>query len=113
MVRILTVFGTRPEVVKLAPVIHALKQHASSIETIICSTGQHREMLIPLYELFGIIPDIELDVMRKGQTLEDLTASSDRSKSVTHRLKAIGWDQIVRGLPLMVHWKGLARVSLK
>jgi UDP-N-acetylglucosamine 2-epimerase (non-hydrolysing) len=75
MLRVLTVLGTRPEVIKLAPVVHALRERGGGIEVIVCSTGQHREMLVPLFDLLGIAPDISLDVMRRDQTLGDLTAS--------------------------------------
>src|SRR5207248_2689054 len=70
---ILVVFGTRPEAIKLAPVIAAL-QNRSGVRTIVCSTGQHREMLRQVTELFGIKCDIDLDVMKPNQSLAALTA---------------------------------------
>jgi UDP-N-acetylglucosamine 2-epimerase (non-hydrolysing) len=68
-------FGTRPEVIKLAPVIIALRERGDQFDTVICSTGQHREMLIQALDTFGLKPDIDLDVMRPGQKLSELTAS--------------------------------------
>jgi UDP-N-acetylglucosamine 2-epimerase len=73
-VRVLTVLGTRPEAVKLAPVIHALKRTERVVEAVVCSTGQHRDMLAPLWALLDVRPDVELAVMREAQTLGGLTA---------------------------------------
>mgnify|MGYP003638298615 CR=1 FL=1 len=73
MTRTLVVLGTRPEAIKLAPVIHALKQLAGpDDQTIVCSTGQHREMLLQTFEQFEINPDISLDIMKPGQTPADV-----------------------------------------
>lgn len=68
---ILVVFGTRPEAIKMAPVIKALKA-STGIRSIVCSTGQHREMLPPLLDLFNIKPDFDLDVFKAGQNLNAL-----------------------------------------
>jgi UDP-N-acetylglucosamine 2-epimerase (non-hydrolysing) len=69
--RIVSVFGTRPEAIKMAPVIGALGK-TSAIESIVCSTGQHREMLKPVLSLFDIKPDHDLDVLVPGQSLNSL-----------------------------------------
>jgi len=71
--KVLSVFGTRPEAVKMAPVIKAL-ENSPDIESIVCITAQHREMLDQVLALFNITPDIDLDLMKKNQTLADLTA---------------------------------------
>ena len=71
--RVLTVLGTRPEAIKLAPVVHRLAD-APGVESIVVSTGQHRELVDAMLAVFGIQPDLELDVMRPGQRLSDLTA---------------------------------------
>lgn len=68
----MTVFGTRPEAIKMAPIIKELE--ARGIPQIVCVTGQHREMLHQMLELFDIKPDYDLDIMTDGQTLEDITA---------------------------------------
>lgn len=73
--RPLLVLGTRPEAVKLSPVILECGKRGSQISPIICSTGQHREMLAQILGYFGITPDIDLDLMRPGQTLADLSAA--------------------------------------
>jgi UDP-N-acetylglucosamine 2-epimerase (non-hydrolysing) len=78
--RILTVFGTRPEAIKLAPVVKAFAA-APGIASRVCVTAQHREMLDQVLHLFGIVPDDDLDVMRTRQQLEDLTASVLRGVS--------------------------------
>jgi len=69
--RILVLFGTRPEAIKMAPVVKALKK-CPTLETIVCSTGQHREMLRPILDLFKITCDYDLDVMVPGQDLNAL-----------------------------------------
>ncbi len=71
---ILTVVGTRPEAIKMAPVIGALRRSAGSVHALVCATGQHRQMLDQALGLFGIVPDFDLDVMRSGQDLSGLTA---------------------------------------
>lgn len=74
MKKILLVFGTRPEAIKVAPVIKELQQYPDSFEPVICVTGQHREMLDQVLRLFEIIPDFDLDIMRPGQDLYDITS---------------------------------------
>lgn len=70
--RVLSIFGTRPEAIKMAPVVKALEME-HGLESIICVTGQHREMLDQVLALFDIRPDFDLAVMRPNQTLNDLT----------------------------------------
>ncbi|HEY3344324.1 MAG TPA: UDP-N-acetylglucosamine 2-epimerase (non-hydrolyzing) [Anaerolineaceae bacterium] len=72
--RVLSIFGTRPEAVKMAPVVAALA-NTPGIDARVCVTAQHREMLDQVLSLFGIQPDIDLDLMRPGQNLADLTAA--------------------------------------
>jgi UDP-N-acetylglucosamine 2-epimerase (non-hydrolysing) len=74
MIRILLVVGTRPEVIKMSPLALALRDHSSEFETVLCSTGQHREMLDQTLAVFGLEPEVNLDLMMPGQTLSDLTA---------------------------------------
>jgi UDP-N-acetylglucosamine 2-epimerase len=71
--RILVIFGTRPEAIKLAPVVERLKERPDGFETIVGVTAQHREMLDQVLDLFGIVPDHDLDLMAHGQTLTQLT----------------------------------------
>jgi UDP-N-acetylglucosamine 2-epimerase (non-hydrolysing) len=71
--RILSVIGTRPEAVKMAPVVHELK-HTSEVESFICVTAQHRQMLDQVLKLFNIQPDVDLDLMRDDQSLAELSA---------------------------------------
>jgi UDP-N-acetylglucosamine 2-epimerase (non-hydrolysing) len=68
------VVGTRPELIKMAPVIRACRDRARQLEPIVCLTGQHREMLTPLVDYFDVQPDIDLEVMQPDQTLAGLTA---------------------------------------
>lgn len=71
--RVMCVFGTRPEAVKLAPVVHALKA-SSRLEPVVVLTAQHREMLDQMMRWFEITPDFDMDIMRHGQTLSELSA---------------------------------------
>lgn len=73
MPKIMTVFGTRPEAIKMAPLIKVLKA-SSDIETVVCVTAQHREMLDQVLDTFQIVPDYDLDIMKTKQTLSDITA---------------------------------------
>ena len=75
--RILIVFGTRPEAIKMAPVVKAF-QADPAFETLVCVTGQHREMLDQVLGVFGIKPDIDLAIMRPGQSLADITTDALR-----------------------------------
>lgn len=71
-IKVLSVFGTRPETIKMAPLVKELEKR-EEIESIICVTAQHREMLDQVLEAFSIVPDYDLDIMKKGQTLTDIT----------------------------------------
>ena len=71
--KILVVFGTRPEAIKMAPLVHALKAD-SRLHTVVCVTAQHREMLDQVLQIFEITPDIDLNLMRPGQDLSDVTS---------------------------------------
>jgi UDP-N-acetylglucosamine 2-epimerase (non-hydrolysing) len=72
--RILVIFGTRPEAIKMAPVVRALRARPEAFAVRTCATAQHREMLDQVLDLFGITPDVDLDLMRPGQTLSELGA---------------------------------------
>lgn len=73
MKKIMLVFGTRPEAIKMAPLVKELEKHNDQIETIVCVTGQHREMLDQVLEIFEIKPDYDLNIMKAGQNLYDVT----------------------------------------
>ncbi len=68
------VFGTRPEAIKVAPLVKAFQKHSDKFETLVCVTGQHREMLDQVLRLFEIVPDYDLNIMKQGQDLYDVTA---------------------------------------
>jgi UDP-N-acetylglucosamine 2-epimerase (non-hydrolysing) len=80
--RVVTVLGTRPEVIKLAPVVAELRRDPA-IDSIVVSTGQHREMLGQMLDQFELVPDVDLDVMRPEQRLSDLTAGLVRGLGET------------------------------
>ena len=67
------VFGTRPEAIKMAPLVKEFQKHPENFQTIVCVTGQHREMLDQVLRIFEIIPDHDLNIMKKGQDLYDIT----------------------------------------
>ena len=68
------VFGTRPEAIKMAPLVKAFQQQPEEFETVVCVTGQHREMLDQVLKIFEITPDYDLNIMKQGQDLYDVTA---------------------------------------
>ena len=68
------VFGTRPEAIKMAPLVKEFQKHPESFKTVVCVTGQHRQMLDQVLQLFEIIPDYDLNIMKQGQDLYDVTA---------------------------------------
>jgi len=74
MKRVLLVFGTRPEAIKMAPLVKAFQSHPEGFETILCVTGQHREMLDQVLNLFELKPDYDLNIMKQGQDLYDITS---------------------------------------
>lgn len=74
MKKIMLVFGTRPEAIKMAPLVKEFQKHPDDFETIVCVTGQHREMLDQVLHIFDIKPDYDLNIMKQGQDLYDVTA---------------------------------------
>lgn len=74
MKKVLLVFGTRPEAIKMAPLVKVFEQE-NSLESKVCVTAQHREMLDQVLELFDIVPDYDLNLMKPGQDLYDITAN--------------------------------------
>jgi len=74
MKKVMLVFGTRPEAIKMAPLVKEFQKHPDTFKTIVCVTGQHRQMLDQVLGLFEITPDYDLDIMKQGQDLYDVTA---------------------------------------
>lgn len=74
MKKIMLVFGTRPEAIKMAPLVKAFQARKEDFETVVCVTGQHREMLDQVLSLFDIKPDFDLNIMKQGQDLYDVTS---------------------------------------
>ena len=74
MKKIMLVFGTRPEAIKMCPLVIELKKHPDVFDTKVCVTGQHREMLDQVLKIFGVVPDYDLHIMHKSQQLYDVTA---------------------------------------
>ena len=74
MKKILLIFGTRPEAIKMCPLVNELKRRSRECETVVCVTGQHREMLDQVLEAFKVVPDYDLAIMRQCQTLFDITS---------------------------------------
>lgn len=74
MKKIMLVFGTRPEAIKMCPLVKEFQKHPQEFETIVCVTGQHREMLDQVLDIFEVSPDYDLNIMKQGQDLYDVTA---------------------------------------
>ena len=72
--KVMLVFGTRPEAIKMAPLVKEFQKHPQDFEAIVCVTGQHREMLDQVLHIFDITPDLDLNIMKHGQDLYDVTA---------------------------------------
>ena len=75
MKKILSIFGTRPEAIKMAPVVLELKSHPEYFDSRVCVTGQHRQMLDQVLSLFDIVPEYDLNIMQPGQSLTDITCN--------------------------------------
>src|SRR5512136_614018 len=75
MKKVMLVFGTRPEAIKMAPVVKELQKHAEQFQTIVCVTAQHRQMLDQVLQIFDIKPKYDLDIMKPGQDLFDVTST--------------------------------------
>lgn len=82
MKKVMLVFGTRPEAIKMCPLVNELKKRAS-IQTVVCVTGQHRQMLDQVLDTFNVVPDYDLSIMKQGQTLFDITTG------ILERIKAV------------------------
>ncbi len=74
MKKIMLVFGTRPEAIKMCPLVKEFQKHREEFETVVCVTGQHREMLDQVLQIFEVQPDYDLNIMKQGQDLYDVTA---------------------------------------
>ena len=87
MKKIMLVFGTRPEAIKMCPLVNELKKR-KNIEKIVCVTGQHRQMLDQVLEAFSVVPDYDLSIMKDKQTLFDVTVNIlERIKTVLEEAK--------------------------
>ena len=108
--KVLVVFGTRPEAIKMAPLVQTLHSD-SRFESRVCVTAQHREMLDQVLDLFEIEPDYDLNLMRTGQTLNDITARIvTELKSVLQEYKP---DIIIVHGDTRQHWQPLYALIMK
>ena len=82
MKKVMLIFGTRPEAIKMCPLVRELKTR-DNIKTVVCTTGQHREMLRMVLDAFSVTPDYDLDIMKEKQTLFDITTN------ILERVKAV------------------------
>ena len=81
MKTIMLVFGTRPEAIKMCPLVNELKSR-KHINTVVCVTGQHRQMLDMVLETFQVVPDYDLSIMKAGQTLFDITTNTTSAEEM-------------------------------
>ena len=72
--KVLTIFGTRPEAIKMAPLVKEIEKNSDTLESIVCVTAQHRQILDQVLELFNIKPDYDLNIMKENQNLWSLTS---------------------------------------
>lgn len=91
--KVMTVFGTRPEAIKMAPLVHELKKYADSIQPIVCVTAQHRQMLDQVLDIFKIKPDLDLNIMKDRQTLVQITTRA--LESLDQAMKEIQPDIVL------------------
>ena len=75
-IKVMTVFGTRPEAIKMAPLVKELEKHPDKIESIVCVTAQHRQMLDQVLDIFDIKPNYDLNIMKDRQTLVEIVSRS-------------------------------------
>lgn len=92
MIKVMTIFGTRPEAIKMAPLVKELESR-DEIESVVCVTAQHREMLDQVLSAFKITPDYDLNIMKKGQTLVDITTRA--LKNLDDVIKAVEPDIVL------------------
>ena len=86
MKKVVLVFGTRPEAIKMAPIVKEFQKHPDEFKTIVCVTGQHREMLDQVLNIFEITPDYDLNIMKQGQDLYDITSRVLTGRSEERRV---------------------------
>ena len=111
--KVMLVFGTRPEAIKMAPLVHLLKAQASKFSTTVCVTAQHREMLDQVLRMFDILPDIDLDLMKPGQGLSGCNRqySSGHETSSSHlQSQMFCWSMVIRQQPLQQRWLGFTQM---
>ena len=85
--KVMLIFGTRPEAIKMCPLVNELKKR-DSFQTIVCVTGQHRQMLDQVLSTFDVVPDYDLSIMKPGQTLFDITTSIlEKIKKILEEVK--------------------------
>jgi len=106
-IKVLTIFGTRPEAVKMAPLVQALENRSEKIESIVAVTAQHREMLDQVLDVFHIQPDFDMNIMKKGQTLAEITTRA--LEGLDHIMKEVQPDIVlVHGDPTTTFTASLA-----
>ena len=71
MKTVMLIFGTRPEAIKMCPLVKEFQKHSQEFKTVVCVTGQHREMLDQVLRIFDVVPDYDLNIMKQGQDLTD------------------------------------------
>ena len=104
--KVMTVFGTRPEAIKMCPLVLEMRKHPDEIEPLVAVTAQHREMLDQVLHLFGITPDYDLNIMSAGQTLYDVTEKAWKKQSPIWY-----WYTATPPLPLPARWQRFTRKS--
>ena len=99
-IKVMSIFGTRPEAIKMCPLVNELKTR-KSLKTIVCVTGQHRQMLDQVLNTFNVVPDYDLSIMKQGQTLFDITTG------ILEKIKAVLEANASRPVPKWLTWTGI------
>lgn len=112
-IKVMTVFGTRPEAIKMAPVVLELEKYPDLITPIVAVTAQHRDMLDQVLHLFKIKPDYDLNIMAQGQTLFDITtkAMNGLNEVLSKENRILSWCMAIRRRLLPAHWQAIIMKS--
>ena len=90
-IKLLSVIGTRPEAIKMAPVINEIKKHKNTIRSMVCVTAQHRELLDQVLELFNIKPDFDLNIMMKNQSPSRVASKILKGMETIYKDNSFDW----------------------
>ena len=105
MKKVLVIFGTRPEGIKMCPLVLELKK-SEKLQTVVCVTGQHKEMLNQVLDIFHVVPDYDMAIMKKGQDLTDVTTAilTGMREILKRKNRTLCWYMEILQLHLQHPW---------